>query len=736
MLERPQTASIPDAPGSYQFLDADGRVLYVGKAKSLRSRLNSYFADPATLAPRTAQMLSSAHSVQWTQVASEVDAVMLECSLIKEHRPRYNVRLVDDKSYPWVALTVRDEWPRVAVVRGRRRSGVRYFGPYSQASAIRDTVDLLVRCFPLRTCSDSKLERHRRLGSPCLLAHIERCAAPCVGAVAPERYAGLVENFAAFLGGETEAVVARIREEMREAAGSLEFERAARLRDQLESVSQAMERQQVVSDRHDDIDVIGVAEDELLASVAVLHIRHGRIVGRRGMLVEKEEDIDAAGLVAKAIEELYASSPRARLGVGRRPAGRPATDSWVSGSGNPAAGRSAPPRELDVPRRVVVCAMPEEEDLYRELLRARRGGPVDLVVPLRGAGRKMLELTTINAREDLARQRLRRSADHDSRSRALHALQEHLGLDRAPLRIECYDMSHLQGSDYVGSMVVFEDGLARPSEYRRFKVRGVPGNDDYAAMEEVLTRRLTAFLDARAAQGDTPGSDGAARDGAVRDGAVRDGAARDGAPAAEGGPVPARRRSFAYPPQLLLLDGGKGQLGVGVRVLERLGLTEEIPVASLAKTFEEVFVPGRSEPVRVPRGSEALFLLQQARDEAHRFAISYHRTLRSKRLRASELDGVVGLGAKRKARLLRELGSVARLEETSLDDLLAIGWLPEAVARALYAKLHPGSVTAGQPSRPAVDEDAAATDEDTSGMDEDTPGMDEDTSGMDEDVGP
>jgi len=676
VLKRPPTGAIPDAPGSYQFLDEDGRVLYVGKAKSLRSRLSSYFADPATLPARTAQMLASAASVQWIQVATEVDAVMLECSLIKQHRPRYNVRLVDDKSYPWVALSVSDAWPRVAVVRGRRRPGVRYFGPYAQAWAIRDTVDLLVRCFKVRTCSDTKLERHRRLGSPCLLAHIDRCSAPCVGWVEPEEYARYVADLSSFLSGDIEDVVERIEAEMRDAARSLDFEHAARLRDQLASVHKAMERQQVVSSRREDVDVVGIAEDELVGTVSVLHVRRGRVVGRRSIVVEKIEDLDAAGLVERAIEEMYANVPSrakstppdriarphgARSGPGhpsvRTANTRPVDEDWSSGAGDPLRTRGAVLDSFGVPRRLVLPVLPDEAELYRELLALKRAGPVELLIPRRGARRELLDVAMTNAAEELSRQRLRRVADHDSRTRALHALEQHLGLPEAPLRIECYDMSHLQGSDYVGSMVVLEDGLARPSEYRRFKIRTVPRNDDYAAMEEVLTRRLTSLLEERAKRASGE----------------------------------ARRRSFAYPPQLILLDGGKGQLAVGMRVLDRLGLSAEISLAALAKSFEEVFVPGRPDPVSIPRGSEALYLLQQVRDEAHRFAIAYHRSLRSRRVRKSALEAVPGLGPRRRSRLVKELGGVGKLKQASIEDLLAIPWLPERVARSTYEALHPGT---------------------------------------------
>lgn len=677
MRSRPPASSIPDAPGSYQFLDVHGRVLYVGKAKSLRSRLSSYFADPTTLAPRTAQLVAAADRVEWIQVANEVEAILLEYALIKQHRPRYNVRLVDDKSYPYLAVTLPDEWPRAAVVRGRKRPGIRYFGPYAHVGAIRDTLDLLLRTFPVRTCSDPKLERHRKLGRPCLLFHIERCSGPCIEAVDHQRYDRMVRDLMDFLAGATDEVEQRLVTDMELAAEALDFERAARLRDRLSVLRMACERQQMVTERPEDLDVLGVTEDQLEAAVCVFHVRRGRVVGRRAFVVDKVEELSTAMLVSRILEELYAGDdtgaagdgaaavPVARRGRRGDPAG------WTSGSGDPALLAADRPPDAGLPRSVLVPVLPDDASAWEELLAARRGGPVELRVPQRGGKRELMETVTRNAGEELARHRLRRASDHDSRARALEALRAALGLAQAPLRIECYDMSHLQGSDYVGSMVVLEDGLPRKSEYRRFRIRDVPGNDDYAAMEEVLTRRLRALLEAR-----THGP----------------------------GEAPARSRRFSYPPQLLLLDGGKGQLNVGVRVLEHLGLSEEIPVAALAKTFEEVFVPGRPDPVRIARGSDALFLLQRIRDEAHRFAISYHRTLRGRRMTSSALEGVPGLGPARRARLLRELGTISAIRAASLADLEGLVWLPDAVARALHAHLHalpprrvPAAVTASGP---------------------------------------
>ena len=615
MVQRPPAGTIPDAPGSYQFKDRDGRVIYVCKAKSLRSRLSNYFVR--NLPIRTAQMVASAETVEWIQVGNDVEALMLEYSLIKQHRPRFNIRLVDDKSYPFLAVTVGDEWPRPMVMRGAKRKGVRYFGPYGHAYAIRETLDLLLRTFPLRTCSDNKFTRHERSGRPCLLFHIEKCSGPCVGEVTEEHYRELVDELLDFLDGDTDTILKRLEAEMREAADELAFERAARLRDKLTSVRKAIEKQQMVAERNEDFDVIGIADDDLEAAVQVFFVRRGRVSGRKGFIVDKVEDLTPGELVSNVLEGLYYDEP-----------------------------------PLGLPKTVLVPTEPDDVDLYERWLAETRGTAVAIRVPQRGDKRTLQETVTRNAKEELTRHRLRRASDHNSRAKALNELQDHLGLPIAPLRIECYDMSHIQGSDYVGSMVVVEDGLPKKSEYRRFKIREVDQNDDFAAMEEVLTRRLTAYLAEREK------------------------------------PAEERPGRFAYPPQLLVVDGGKGQLSVAIRVLENLGLADEIPVASLAKRFEEVYVPGESDPIRLPRQSEALYLLQRIRDEAHRFAISYHRELRGKRMTKSALDDIPGLGPTRKKRLVKELGGVKAVKEADVETLRALPWLPDKVADAVYDKLH------------------------------------------------
>ena len=626
MVTRPPTGTIPEQPGSYQFKDVHGRVIYVGKASNLRQRLSNYFQDPAQLHPRTAQMVATAESVEWVTVRNEVEALILEFSLIKEHHPRFNVRLRDDKSYPFLAVTTDEEWPRAVVMRGRTRKGTRYFGPFPHAYAIRDTLDLLLRTFPIRTCSPGKFNQHNKLGRPCLLFHIEKCSGPCVGEVSDEAYSELVKEFCDFLDGDTDEVVAKLQEDMARASAALEYEKAARLRDRLQSVTKAIEKQQIVGEKNEDIDLIGIAQDELEAAIQIFYVRKGRVVGRKGFILDKVEDLSQSGLIDRIIEALYGDEPM-----------------------------------LGVPKMLLVPDLPLAMATYEEWLSFQRGSKVEIRIPQRGDKRELHELVTRNATEEFHRHRMKRSSDHNARSKALTELQDLLGLPEAPLRIECYDMAHLQGTDYVGSMVVLEDGLPAKREYRRFKVKEVPGNDDYAAMEEVLTRRFTAYIEEREHPIET------------------DELTQQQKP---------RLKKFVYPPQLLLVDGGKGQLAVAERVLRHLGLEHEIPVASLAKRFEEVFIPGQSEPVEVPRGSDALFMLQRIRDEAHRFANSFHRELRDKRMVSSALDGIAGLGEARKKRITKAFGGVNAVKKATLEDLQAQTWLPDEVAQAIFAKFH------------------------------------------------
>ncbi len=619
-VERPPTGSIPTAPGSYQFKDEHGRTIYVGKALNLRNRLSNYFQDPGRMHPRTAAMVTAAHSVEWIEVRNELEALMLEYNLIQQHHPRFNIRLRDDKSYPFLAITSNEEWPRATLMRGARKKGSRYFGPYLNAYAIRETLDMLLRTFPVRTCGPGKFTQHQRLGRPCLLFHIEKCSGPCVGEVTQEDYAKHVKDLVSFLDGNTDSVVEMLTREMEQASASLEFERAARFRDRLHAVKNVIGKQQMVGERDEDLDIIGIADDELEASVQVFYVRKGRVVGRKGFIIDKVEDLSAGGLVDRILEALYGDEP-----------------------------------PLGIPKQVLVPTTPENESLYVEWLTHLRGSAVSVRVPQRGDKRELQEIVVKNAREEFLRHRMRRATDHSSRARALTELQDSLNLPEAPLRIECYDMAHLQGTDYVGSMVVMEDGLPVKREYRRFKVKSVDGNNDYAAMEEVLTRRLTAYVEEREVsptdRGDAP-------------------------------------RKFAYPPQLLLVDGGKGQLAVAERVVAKLGLEDEIPVAALAKRFEEVYIPGSPSPVRIARGSEGLFMLQRIRDEAHRFANSFHRERRGKRMVSSSLDDIAGLGEKRAKRLIKEMGGITAIKNATKDDLALLTWLPESVAEAVYNKFH------------------------------------------------
>jgi excinuclease ABC subunit C len=640
MIKRPPAGTIPEEPGSYQFKDKHGRVIYVGKASNLRQRLSSYFGSPRHMHARTSQMVQVAESVEWTIVRNEVEALMLEHSLIKQHDPRFNVRLRDDKSYPFLAVTTGEEWPRAQVMRGRKRKGTRYFGPYAHAYAIRDTLDLLLRSFPVRTCTQGKFKEHERLGRPCLLFHIEKCSGPCVGEIDDKAYQQLVTDLCQFLDGDTDEIVDRLEADMKSAATSLEFEQAARLRDRLEAVNKAIAKQQMVASRDEDIDVIGIAEDELEASVQMFYVRKGRVVGRKGFVLDKVEDLTPGGLINRILENLYGEEP-----------------------------------VLGVPKQVLVPYEADDREVYEEWLELARGSKVQIRVPQRGDKRALLETVERNAKEQFTRHRMKRASDHNTRSRALTELQDALDLPEAPLRIECYDMAHIQGTNYVGSMVVMEDGLPNKREYRRFKVNEVGSevggqSDDYAAMAEVVRRRLQAYIDER----DRPVSERTGPDGEGIEG-PRSGARKPG--------------KFAYPPQLLLVDGGKGQVSATYKVVKELGLADEIPVAGLAKRFEEIYVPGRSTPIEVRRGSEALFMLQRIRDEAHRFANTFHRERRSTSMTVSVLDDISGMGEVRKKKLLKEMGGITKVKRASLDSLKEHSFLPDAVAEAIYAKFHP-----------------------------------------------
>ncbi len=617
---RPAPGEIPDAPGVYRFRDAHGRVVYVGKAKSLRSRLGSYFQDLAALHPRTQAMVTTAASVDWVTVGTEVEALQLEYTWIKEFDPRFNVRYRDDKSYPFLAVTLNEEYPRITVMRGAKRKGVRYFGPYSHAWAIRETVDLLLRVFPARTCSSGVFRRHGQMGRPCLLGYIGKCSAPCVGRVDAEEHRRIVEDFVAFLSGQTAAYTRRVEREMKAASAELDYERAARLRDDLRALERALERNAVVLGDGTDADVIGLAEDELEAAVQVFHVRGGRVRGQRGFVVDKVEDVTRADLVEHLLQQLYGD----------------ATES--------------------VPKEVLVPELPPQVPSTVEWLSGLRGAAVDIRVPQRGDKRDLLDTVTRNAGQSLVMHKTRRAGDLTTRGQALAELQDALGLAEAPLRIECIDVSHLQGTDVVASLVVFEDGLARKSEYRRFAIRGAAGDgvsDDTRSVAEVVTRRFRAHDED---PGDGP------------------------APAID--PTTGRPRTFAYPPQLLVVDGGAPQVEAAHAALVEAG-AGGIAVVGLAKRLEEVWLPGDPDPVILPRQSEGLYLLQRVRDEAHRFAIAYQRQKRGKRMVESLLDGVPGLGEARKKALLRRFGSLKRLRAASVEELASVPGIGPATAQAV-----------------------------------------------------
>jgi excinuclease ABC subunit C len=655
---RPAPGSIPESPGVYRFRDGRGRVIYVGKAKNLRARLNSYFADFAGLHPRTQAMLTSAAGVDWTVVSTEVEALQLEYSWIKEFDPRFNVRYRDDKSYPYLAVTMDEEYPRVMVMRGARRRGTRYFGPYSHAWAIRETVDTLLRVFPVRTCSAGVFKRARQIGRPCLLGYIGKCSAPCVERIGQAEHRRLAEEFCDFMAGQTARFTRRLGAEMRAAAAAEEFERAARLRDDIQALERALEKQAVVLPDGTDCDVIALAGDQLEAAVQVFYVRGGRVRGQRGWVVDKVEDVGDGELVEHFLSQVYGGDIVA--GNGQAPARLAGTGARDPGARPGAAGAT-------VPREVLVPVLPPGAGAVEEWLAARRGSRVHLRVPRRGDKKALLDTVARNAAESLALHKTRRASDLTTRSLALNEIQEALGLEAAPLRIECYDVSNLQGTHVVASMVVFEDGLARKSEYRRFSVKGTGGEGDVASVHEVISRRFRRYLEEREATGELDVL---------------------GDPAADGGETDLRQRKFAYPPNLVVIDGGPAQVAAAVSALEELGI-DDIAVCGLAKRLEEVWLPGEDAPVILPRSSEGLYLLQRVRDEAHRFAITYHRAKRSKALAVSELDSVPGLGPARRATLLRHFGSVRRIAAATPAELAGLPGIGPQLAGAVMAALRP-----------------------------------------------
>jgi excinuclease ABC subunit C len=655
---RPKPGQIPDSPGVYKFRDEYGRVIYVGKAKSLRQRLSSYFQDITNLHQRTATMVTTAASVEWTVVSTEVEALQLEYSWIKEFDPRFNVKYRDDKSYPSLAVTMNEEFPRVQVMRGPKRKGVRYFGPYAHAWAIRETVDLLLRVFPVRTCSAGVFKRSAQIGRPCLLGYIGKCSAPCVGRISEADHRELAEEFCDFMAGHTGTYLRRLEQRMKDAASAMEYEQAARLRDDLEALRRAMEKNAVVLADATDADLIAVAEDELEAAVQIFHVRGGRVRGQRGWVTDKVEAVDTAGLVEHALQQLY---------------GDESGDAAQSGGSG------------GVPKEVLVPALPMPVEPVAQWLSERRGSQVSLRVPQRGDKKDLMATVQRNAQQALVLHKTRRASDLTTRSRALEEIAAALDLDTAPLRIECYDISHLQGDDVVASMVVFEDGLARKSEYRRFQIKSFAGQDDVRSMHEVISRRFRRYLQEKQRTGEWEPDQ--AEDGTGA-----------GEPAVAGptDPDTGRPRRFAYPPQLVVVDGGQPQVAAARRALDELGIAD-VFVCGLAKRLEEVWVPGDDDPVILPRSSEGLYLLQRVRDEAHRFAIAYQRSKRSKSMKAGALDTVPGLGETRRQALLKHFGSLKRLRAATVEEICEVQGIGRRTAETVAAAL-----AAQAPAAPAV----------------------------------
>lgn len=653
---RPAPGTIPVEPGVYKFRDVHGRVVYVGKAKSLRSRLNSYFADVYSLHPRTRQMVTTAAGVEWTVVSTEVEALQLEYNWIKEFDPRFNVRYRDDKTYPVLAVTLDEEYPRLFVYRGARKKGVRYFGPYAHAWAIRETLDLLLRVFPARTCSNGVFKRHSQIGRPCLLGYIDKCSAPCVGRVTADEHRQIVDDFCDFLSGKTDKMVRALERRMHEAADDLDFETAARLRDDVQALRRALEKQAVVLGSGTDADVIAFATDELEAAVQIFHVRDGRVRGQRGWVVDKSGDAldvaesgtELAALVEQFLTQFY-------------------------GEQAAMAEQNADGDVVVVPREVLVPELPADAEEIQDWLSRLRGSAVSLRVPQRGDKKALAETVQRNAGEALAQHKLKRAGDLTSRSQALQDIQDFLDLDSAPLRIECVDISHVQGTDVVASLVVFEDGLARKSDYRHYAIKEAAGDgrsDDVGSIAEVTRRRFARLARDRQQVVDVEVDD------------TDEPTSRPGVDPATGKP-----RRFAYPPNLYVVDGGAPQVAAVAEVLDELGITD-VAVIGLAKRLEEVWVPGEPDPVIMPRNSEALYLLQRVRDEAHRFAITFHRSKRSRRMTASALDSVRGLGEARRTALVTHFGSVARIKDATVEEITSVPGIGVSTAKAVLEALN------------------------------------------------
>ncbi|WP_425861369.1 excinuclease ABC subunit UvrC [Arthrobacter sp. TWP1-1] len=645
---RPKPGEIPTDPGVYRFRDEHGRIIYVGKAKNLRSRLNSYFANPATLLPKTHAMVHHAASVQWTIVGSELEALQLEFTWIKEFAPRYNLAFRDDKTYPYLAVSMSEKYPRVQVMRGERRKGTKYFGPYT-AGAIRETMDTLLRVFPVRSCSVGVLRRAERSGRPCLLGYIDKCAAPCVGRVTPEEHKALAQDFCDFMGGEAKRFIGTLEKNMKAAVAELDYEQAARIRDDIIALRKVFERNAVVLTEDTNADIFAVEQDDLEAAVQVFYVRGGRIRGQRGWVVEKVEDASDAELWEHLMQQVYGAEES---------------------------------QQDAIPRQILVPELPSNHEYLAEWLGELRQGKVSIKVPQRGEKAALMDTVQANARQAMILHKSRRAGDLTTRSLALQELQEALDLPMPLLRIECYDISHVQGTNVVASMVVVEDGLTKKSEYRKFAITGEAAIDDTASMYDVITRRFRNYLSEKVERAQAVQASGSIDIAGTED-----------------GPAEAAKSKFAYPPNLVVVDGGVPQVNAAARALADLGI-EDVAVVGLAKRLEEVWVPGSDFPVILPRSSEGLYLLQRIRDEAHRFAITFHRSKRGKAMVASVLDQVPGMGTAKQKALLAHFGSLKMVRAASLEDLVGAKGVGPVLAQAIYDVVH-GDAAAGTESEPA-----------------------------------
>lgn len=678
---RPAPGAIPTDPGVYKFRDENRRVIYVGKAKNLRARLSNYFQDLTQLHPRTRQMVLTAASVEWTVVASEVEALQLEYTWIKRFDPRFNVMYRDDKTYPMLAVSVGETVPRAFFYRGPRRKGVRYFGPYSHAWAVRETLDLLTRVFPMRTCAKGVYNRHERLGRPCLLGYIGKCDAPCIGRVSKEEHRATVNRLISFMNGNTAPVVRQLNKQMEEAAENLEFERAARLRDDLGAINKIMEQQAVVFSDGTDADLIAFSSDQLEAAVQIFHVRDGRIRGQRGWVVERvgdeataqpleEGDADPSlpALLQNFLIQFYSDAVEREQEELVEDA---ALAAHVTRRGVDQESHTHPKAVRVIPREILVQVMPDEAPEVVSVLEELRGTKIDIRVPQRGDKRALLETVERNAKDQLRQHKLKRVGDLTARSAALQDIQEALGMEQAPLRIECTDISHIQGTDVVASLVVFEDGLPRKSDYRRYRIKEAAGDgrsDDVGSIAEVTRRRFKRHHEDKRANPDEELEQSSFAEEKVIE------------ESAEAG------RRFAYPPQLFIVDGGAPQVAAAQAVFDELGIVD-VTLVGLAKRLEEIWVPGEEDPVILPRNSQALFLLQQIRDEAHRFAITYHRQQRSQRMRSSVLDSIPGLGPQRRTDLVKHFGSVKQLKQATVEEIAQVKGFGPKLAQTVFDSL-------------------------------------------------